>query len=308
MLHPQARNAVSTHEFFDPTRPIEESRKALIDGAADLVDESTDVPVVYDGHTRNGTPIRVYRPCPAGPLPVCLYMHGGGWALGGIETVDELCRRIARYSGCIVVSVGYSKSPEHRFPKAIDDVTDTIAWVRDQREDRGFNGRIAVAGDSAGAYLAAMAALRERDRGSGLDAQVLIYPALDPSMSTSSYTQMDGYTLSRSEMEYFWSAFLGQGDERNGAVSPFDLSLVDLPNSLVLLAEHDVLRDEGCGFARALASAGVDVTTISCHGMVHGFLRRYSIYDNADRATYQVAAFLESELHARRDSRRMETR
>ena len=138
-----------------------------------------------------------------------VYLHGGGWCYGSIETVDRMCRRVADRSGCAVLSVGYRLAPEHVFPAALDDVETVLAYLRASGADLGVDpSRLAIGGDSAGGQLAAVAARRQRDAATPAGHLVLIYPVIDPMTASESYAELGGYGLDRASMQLAWETFV----------------------------------------------------------------------------------------------------
>ncbi|CAL9551319.1 Carboxylesterase NlhH [Streptomyces sp. enrichment culture] len=242
------------------------------------VADVTDTAVPADGRD---IPVRLYRPAGpgprSGPLPVTVFLHGGGWVFGDLDTQDHMARAMAARSGTIVVSVDYRLAPEHRFPAALEDAYAALTWVADHAaEFGGDGGRIAVFGESAGGNLAAVLAQEARRRGGPRIAfQVLAYPAVDRfDDSPSMYEHMAGPVLSRSYLEWFWGAYLSTPDQgADPRVSPLRADdLTGLPPAVVVTAGHDPLRDQGDRYARALAEAGVAVRHLPVAGAVHGFL------------------------------------
>jgi len=222
-------------------------------------------------------PVRVYTPQGAGPFPVLVFLHGGGFVLCSIETHDELCRAFTNGAGCIVVSVEYRLAPEHKFPAAVDDCYAATRWVAENASGIGGDpARIAVGGDSAGGNLAAVVAHLARDGGGpSLVYQVLIYPA------TSFVTDMpsrrenaEGYFLTEADMQWFSGHYLrSEADARDPRVSPLEArDFSGLPPALVITAEYDPLRDEGEAYAARLREAGVPAVYTCYEGMIHGFL------------------------------------
>src|SRR5205085_491492 len=137
--------------------------------------------------------------------PVFVYLHGGGWSMGSLETHDRLCRRIADRSGCAVLSVDYRLAPEHPHPAAVEDTEAALRFVRTEGAAIGIDpGRLAIGGDSAGGQLAAVVARRQRDAATPLDYQVLIYPAIDPMTAAESYAELGDYGLDRESMALAW--------------------------------------------------------------------------------------------------------
>jgi acetyl esterase len=241
-------------------------------------------------------PVRVYRPDLPGRLPIVAYFHGGGWVLGNLNTHDVLCRALANRAGCILVAVDYRLAPEHRFPAAVEDAWAAVDWLsRHPSEVRGSDGRLALAGDSAGGNLAAVAAVRARDRGLGLALQVLIYPVTDHDLDTASYrANAEGYGLTREGMRWFWSHYLGDlAQGSHPEASPLrapDLSGV--APAMIITCGYDPLRDEGEAYAERLRQAGVRVTLRRFEGQIHGFLRQRAIFDAASVAADEVGAEL----------------
>ncbi|MCC7273338.1 MAG: alpha/beta hydrolase [Alphaproteobacteria bacterium] len=240
-------------------------------------------------------PIRVYRPAaPApGPLPVLVYLHGGGWVLGTLEGYETLCRILANGAGAIVVSVGYRLAPEHRFPAALEDTLAALDWVQAEAAALGADPtRVALGGDSAGGNLTAAAALVVRDTGRPpLALQVLIYPAVDlaeewPSMAENA----EGYLLTRAGMRWFVAQYLADDGQRlDPRASPLRAaSHAGLAPAFVLTAEYDPLRDEGNAYAARLAAAGVPVEHVCWPGMVHPFVSMGGVIDAAAAAQARI--------------------
>ncbi len=223
-------------------------------------------------------PVRVYVPATddGGPLPVCMWFHGGGWVIGSVATNDATCRALANASGAIVVSVDYRLAPEHKFPVPFDDSYAATVWAAENAASLGGDpSRLAVAGASAGGNLATTIALRARDEnGPALVHQALIYPVTDRDYSRSSYKENgEGYGLSYASMVWFWDCYLSnEADGESPYVAPMlaeDLS--GLPSAFVLTCEFDPLRDEGEAYAKRLQEAGVPTKHSRYDGMIHAF-------------------------------------
>jgi acetyl esterase len=213
----------------------------------------------------------------AGAPPIVLYFHGGGWVTGSLDTHDDLCRRLAKRSGCLVVSLDYRLAPEHKFPAAVDDACAATRWIAQHgRELGGDPMRLAVAGDSAGGNLAAAVALLARDQGGpALRQQVLIYPATTHDFTLPSVSAYgEGFLLTAQGMAWFWDHYLpSPADREDFRASPLRAkSLAGLPSALVLTAEYDVLRDEGELYAERLKREGVPTRLVRHAGMIHGFI------------------------------------
>jgi acetyl esterase/lipase len=216
---------------------------------------------------------RLYRPTTAGPHPVVAYFHGGGWVLGGLASDDPFCRDLCVRSDAVVVSVDYRHAPEARFPAAIDDALAAVRWIGDHAEVLGgVPGKLAVAGWSAGANLAAVVCQLVRDTGGPrIAGQLLVNPATDGEMSRTSYVDnAEGYVLTAALMRWFWDHYADPQDRTNPKASPLRApTLSDLPPALVVTCEFDPLRDEGTAYAEAMAAAGVPVRHLPCRGHIH---------------------------------------
>jgi acetyl esterase len=245
--------------------------------------------------------VRTYRPEGKGPFPALLYLHGGGWVVGDLESHDDVCRSLARRTPCVVVSVDYRRAPEAAYPAPMDDAEAALRWLADHAGELGADpARIAVGGDSAGGNLAAGLAIRVRDRGGPRIAfQLLIYPVTDRSVGTDSYREFaTGFGLTRANMQWFWDCYLPAASGRDHPeVSPLRAtSLKGLPPAFVLTAHSDVLRDEGEAYAKRLADAGVPVTAVRFRGMNHGFIRMGAVYPQADHGLTVLAQALRAGL------------
>jgi acetyl esterase len=265
--------------------PVDEGRRVIDEGASALFGEPDPVETVED-ETADGVPVRLYRPAGGGP-GAFVYLHGGGWVIGSLESHDPLCRTLAARTGMTVVSVAYRLAPEHRYPAALDDAWTATRWVAARFDP------LVVGGDSAGGHLAAVVAIRARDHGLPLALQVLLYPVTDHSFDTPSYRRHGtGTNLTEATMRWFWSQFLG--DETRGAepeASPLRTpDLTGVAPALVLTAEHDPLCHEGETYARRLLDAGVPTTLSRYDGQIHGFVRMPGVLDAGQRGIDQVAA------------------
>jgi acetyl esterase len=226
-----------------------------------------------------GLKIRIVRPLGRrGKLPGILYFHGGGWVVNDHDTHDRLIRAIAAGAEAAVIFVEYSRSPEARYPTAIEEAYAATNWVAQHGLTIGVDQeRIAVMGDSAGGNMAAVVTLLAKQRqGPKVLAQVLFYPTTDCNFETSSYQQFGkGYFLTREDMQWYWDSYAPDPNARTEpTASPLRASLEQLeglPRALIITGECDVVRDEGEAYARQLARAGVEVTATRYLGMIHGF-------------------------------------
>lgn len=218
---------------------------------------------------------RIYRPGGTGPFPTIAYFHGGGWVIGDLDTHDNICRSLCKGSAAVVVSVDYRLAPEHPFPAAVEDAVAATRWIQAQAAGLGGTRAVGIAGDSAGGNLAAAVCQLLRGTAPALQAQFLIYPALDHLQA--GHRSIDengtGYLLEKRSMEWFYGHYAGggasSGDARLFPLQARDLS--GLPPALIVTAEYDPLRDEGEAYGRALQAAGVPVDTRRYDGMIHAF-------------------------------------
>ena len=241
--------------------------------------------------------VRLYIPDSSSPHLAVLFLHGGGWALGSVELSDTLCRALCRASGMLIASAEYRLAPEHPFPAGLNDAYSVLGWLDANAKELGaIPGGLAVCGDSAGGNLAAALALMARDRaGPAIALQVLIYPALDPTLGAASMeTLSSGYGLSRADMQYFWELYLASADDAtNPYASPLRAkNLVDVAPALVITAEFDPLVDEGERYAAMLRSAGVKARANRYPGMIHGFMSCLGRIDAARTAVEECAGAL----------------
>jgi acetyl esterase len=230
--------------------------------------------------------VRIYRPTQvAGPLPVIVYCHGGSWMFGGLDSHDVATSRLAVHAKAAVIAVDYRLAPEHKYPAALIDAWDAVAWAVASAEILGFDaGRIAVAGDSAGGALAAGVALLARDRGGPtLKAQGQVYPALRPSRSerVESSPGLDEAAVSDALSSYFARA----EDARDPYAMPLlARDFAGLPPAVICAAELDVLFPDARDFADALRRAGVESKLIVGQGLPHTFLRALHLCAAASQA------------------------
>ena len=245
-------------------------------------------------------PVRIYAPEGEPPFPIVVWFHGGGWVVGTLDSYDPLCRALAAAVPAVVVSVDYRLAPEHRWPAAVEDAYAATMWAsRHAAELGGAQHRLAVAGDSAGGNLAAVVALGARDRGGPAIAfQLLVHPVLDAAGDTGSWREFaEGLDLTAAGMRWYWDHYLGEADGAAPDASPARAAFLGgLPPALVIVASHDILRDEGEAYAARLADAGVAAAATRIPGVVHGFFRWRAVTPAADQALQQAAGALRTAL------------
>ncbi len=240
--------------------------------------------------------MRLYRPTGAGPLALTVYFHGGGFVSCGLDTHDNICSRLAAQTGSLVVSVDYRLAPEHPFPAGVNDAVAAVRWLHAHAVQLGVDGaRIAVAGDSAGATLAAVVAQQLQGTEIAICHQLLLYPVADSACDSPSQLASEQMPiLTRQAMRWFWRQYLPEGasglDPRASLLR--QSALQGLPAATVITAEVDPLRDEGEAYAQALVKAGVCVTQRRWLGQFHGFASLLGTLDAANQVLFFAAGQL----------------
>ncbi|MGW6788363.1 alpha/beta hydrolase [Streptomyces chartreusis] len=301
VLEPAAQqfaDATSQPPFLYDLGP-EKARKVLDDVQAEPIDKlDVDSEWITVPADVGDVSVRIVRPRGATPpLPVVLYMHGGGWILGNADTHDRLVRELADGVQAAVVFVEYTRSPEAHYPVAIEQGYATAQWIVREGAAHGLDPeRMAVAGDSVGGNMTAALALMAKERGDvRFVHQSMYYPVTDADMNTQSYADLaTGYFLTAKAMEWFWNAYIPDRAQRSEiTASPLkaDLDqLADLPPAFLLVDEADVLRDEGEAYAAKLRAADVDTTTVRYDGITHDFMMLNPLSDtHATRAAVAQA-------------------
>ncbi|HEY3710532.1 MAG TPA: alpha/beta hydrolase [Amycolatopsis sp.] len=275
--------------------PPAEGRKA-VDGVqdGDVAMAPADIEVLtVPGGPNGAVEVRIVKPeGVTGDLPVLVYIHGAGWVFGDFHTHERLVRELAAGTGAAVVFPEYSRSPEARYPVAIEENYAAVQWVVRHGAEKGLDTtRIAIAGDSVGGNMAAALTLMAKERGDvSFLQQVLFYPVTDASFDTESYHEFaEGYFLARNGMKWFWDQYTTDEAQRAEiTASPLRASseqLAGLPPALVITGQADVLRDEGEAYAAKLRQAGVAVTAVRYQAVIHDF-----VMVNALRETHAAEA------------------
>jgi acetyl esterase len=245
-------------------------------------------------------PVRAYRPKGAGKdevLPALVYLHGGGWVIGDLDTHDVVCRTLANGARCAVFSVEYRKAPEAPYPAAVEDCFSALQFISENSKKLSVNpSKIAVGGDSAGGNLSAAIALRARDAGGpAVSFQLLIYPATDQRLGHPSIDgNGEGYLLTKKVMQYFRGHYLPrEADWLDWRASPLlAKSHAGLPPAYIMTAGFDPLLDEGRAYAEKLKQAGVPVEYREYPDMIHGFITMGRVLDTANTALADCAQAL----------------
>nr|WP_297350350.1 alpha/beta hydrolase [uncultured Caldimonas sp.] len=283
LLTPRMRGLIDRiHRANRPpfhTLPPPEARQAY-EAAAEILDlPRAPLPRVEDLTLAadDGTALRARLYAPSHErLPVLLYLHGGGFTIGGIETHDSLCRQFALRSGAAVVSLEYRLAPEHRFPTAVHDAWAGLRGLHERAGDLGLDGdRLAVGGDSAGGTLAAVCAILARDAGLPLALQLLITPGTTAYQDTGSHTLFaNGFLLDQAAIDWFFDQYIDRHHRNDWRFAPLNADDVEgVAPAWVCLAECDPLVDEGIAYADKLRMAGVPVTLDLYKGVTHDFIK-----------------------------------
>jgi acetyl esterase len=266
-------------------KPLEQLSPA--DARKVLEGAQTSVPVDLSGIdvsektiTEDGLSVKLFIVRPAGQtgtLPAFMFFHGGGWVLGDFPTHQRFVRDLVVYSGAVAVFVEYSRSPEAKYPTALNECYAATKWVAANGTQINVDPkRLAVVGNSVGGNLTAAVALMAKEKkGPALKFQLLFWPVTDANFETVSYNQYaDARFLTKNMMIWFWDSYIPQEKRKEIYASPLQASLEQLkglPPTLVQTAENDVLRDEGEAYARKMDEAGVDVTLVRVQGMIHDY-------------------------------------
>ncbi|MFT5534348.1 MAG: acetyl esterase [Burkholderiaceae bacterium] len=264
-----------------------------------------DVAAVRDVTLPEGLVLRVYRGSgtkASATLPCLLFLHGGGWVIGDLESHDRLCRRLANLAGICVVAADYRLAPEHRFPAALEDSLTALQWIDANAETLSIaRDRLAVGGDSAGGNLAAVLALMGRDGTAPRTIfQALIYPAVDLTAASGSYQRItSGVLLTAATMHYFIEHYTPDpADRTDWRASPLlASSLAGTPPALVVTVAHDPLCDEGLAYAKRLEEDGVRVTSLHLSDQIHGIMMMGKLIDASNTIVTMVGAAIGAALH-----------
>ena len=274
----------------------------VVQSPVERVDSVRNLSIAGPGGALN---LRVYRGAGTQPealLPGLVFLHGGGWVIGNLDSHDRMCRQLANRARCCVVAVDYRLAPEHVFPAAVDDCAAAWQWVAEHSAELAIiPGRLAVGGDSAGGNLAAVLALMGRD-GTLLPAifQLLMYPVVDLRAQSPSYQRVTaGVPLTAATMHYFIGHYVPeQADRLDWRASPWLVSsLLNTPPALVLTVGNDPLCDEGRAYAQRLEDEGVRVTALHLNDQMHGVMTQGNFVKASHFLVDYLGAVLGDELH-----------
>ena len=273
--------------------------RATYEAAAEILEPARAVLSRVEGLSipaADGEPLRarLYAPSTAA-LPVLLYLHGGGFTIGNLETHDSLCRQLALRSGAAVVALDYRLAPEHRFPCAVDDAWSAMIWLACNAARLGLDAsRLAVGGDSAGGTLAAVCAIHARDIGLALRHQLLITPGTTAYADTDSHRRFArGYLLEAEDIAWFFDQYIDLADRKDWRFAPLEAEALEgVAPACVVLAECDPLVDEGLAYADRLRAAGVPVELELARGVTHDFIKLGRVLPEAEEAQALIGAAL----------------
>lgn len=243
----------------------------------------------------DGVPVRLYTPDADKPLPLLVFLHGGGWMLGDLDSHDAMHRHIATRAGCAVLGVGYRLAPEHPFPAGLDDAATAFGWARRDAGKFGCDAsRVALGGESAGANFAAAITLRLRQHVEAQPLfQLLVHPVTDLALAMPSFDEIAVPGLSRDYLEACRAMYVGDKSIKDPLVSPVHAAThAGLAPSIVLTASEDPLRDDGENYAAILARAGVESLCCRLPGLPHGFMFLPVEIAAVSRAFDTVARFI----------------
>ena len=306
-LHPDAAQLlelmrIAGRPAFETLSPNEArtayaASRAVLQPEPDAVAEVRDLTIPGPA---GPLPLRLYRgraTSESVALPALLYLHGGGWVVGDLDSHDGVCRRLANLAACRVVAVDYRLAPEHRFPAAIDDAAAALAWMVGHAAEFGVDpARLAVGGDSAGGNLAAVLAIMGRDGLAPASVfQMLLYPAVDLTMASGSYARItEGVPLTAASMRYFVDHYAPEAGQRlDWRASPMRAErLAGTPPAMVLTVAHDPLADEGRAYADRLEAEGVRVAALHLSDQIHGVVTMGRVIAVADPVLQYAAAML----------------
>ncbi|MFT3825987.1 MAG: alpha/beta hydrolase [Chitinophagaceae bacterium] len=285
-----------------------EARKVLEGAQTSVPTDLSGVDVSEKTITQDSLTIKLFITRPAGVkgvLPVFMFFHGGGWVLGDFPTHKRFIRDLVVYSGAVAVHVEYSRSPEAKYPVALNECYAATKWVAEHGNEINVDGKkLAIVGNSVGGYLTAAVALMAKDKkGPAIRQQVLFWPVTNAGFETGSYNQYatDRF-LTKNMMKWFWDSYLPDTTKRKEIyASPLQASteqLAGLPPALIQTAENDVLRDEGEAYGRKLNAAGVSTTSTRYLGMIHdyGLLNPLAKIPEVQTALLQAAAVIKTSL------------
>lgn len=300
---------LKVYKYFNPNsikgKPINEIRKIIDKASIKLSAKPTpfsNIKNININISSTEIPIRIYTPEGYGKFPIIVYIHGGFWVGGNLDTYDSVCRKLSRNTQAIVVSVDYRLAPENPFPDGLYDVYDAIQWTYKNAESiNGDAKHIAVVGESSGGNLAAAVSQMIRDKnGPHITCQVLVYPPTNIyQLNTKSWSYLStDFNISREDMKQYISLYVPEKEDRkNPYASPLlAKDFKKLPPTLMIIAEIDSLRDEDKAYTEKLKEAGDEVVVTIYKGSPHGFFTMDRISNEGDKAINEISLYLQKEF------------
>lgn len=286
---------------FNPQDSLDGARKFLetmslqLSGKKELVTMIEDLHILQENHQ---IPIRIYRPKgrDVQQSPAIIYIHGGWFIAGGYETHDAVVRKLANKTGAVVIFIDYRLAPEHPFPAGLNDCIDGVKWVFENAESLGIDtDKVGIIGDSAGAALSTAVSTQ---LGKHLKFQVLIYPAVDNQLNSKTWeTYENGPVLNKQGGIEAWAGYLPEEEKDNPLAIPVLIrDFKETPPTLIILAEHDPLLDDGKQLSANMENAGIKVKTSLYNDMVHGFMHMGELLEEVQSAVNEMAEFANQNL------------
>ncbi|MCW1962117.1 alpha/beta hydrolase [Chryseobacterium viscerum] len=297
----QILNHLETIQPFNPQNSLDGARKFLETMSLQLSGKKESVNMIEELHIpqeNHQIPIRIYRPKgkDVQQSPAIIYIHGGWFIAGGYETHDAVVRKLANKTGSVVIFIDYRLAPEHPFPAGLNDCIDGVKWVFENAESLGIDpDKVGIIGDSAGAALSTAVSTQ---LGKHLKFQALIYPAVDNQLNSKTWeTYENGPVLNKQGGVEAWAGYLPEEEKDNPLAIPVLIKdFKETPPTLIILAEHDPLLDDGKQLSANMKNAGVELTTSLYKDMVHGFMHMGELLEEVQSAVDEMAVFAHQNL------------
>lgn len=297
----QILNHLESIQPFNPQDSLDGARKFLETMSLQLSGKKESVTMIEDLHIlqeNHQIPIRIYRPKgrDVQQSPAIIYIHGGWFIAGGYETHDAVVRKLANKTGAVVIFIDYRLAPEHPFPAGLNDCIDGVKWVFENAESLGIDtDKVGIIGDSAGAALSTAVSTQ---LGKHLKFQVLIYPAVDNQLNSKTWeTYENGPVLNKQGGIEAWAGYLPEEEKDNPLAIPVLIrDFKETPPTLIILAEHDPLLDDGKQLSANMENAGIKLKTSLFKDMVHGFMHMGELLEEVQSAVNEMAEFAHQNL------------
>lgn len=297
----QILNHLETIQPFNPQNSLDGARKFLETMSLQLSGKKESVAMIEELHISKEShqiPIRIYRPHgkEIQQSSAIIYIHGGWFIAGGYETHDAVVRKLANKTGSVVIFIDYRLAPEHPFPAGLNDCIDGVKWVFDNAESLGIDpDKVGIIGDSAGGALSTAVSTQ---LGKQLKFQVLIYPAVDNQLNSKTWeTYENGPVLNKQGGIEAWAGYLPEEEKGNPLAIPVLIKdFKETPPTLIILAEHDPLLDDGKQLSENMKNAGIELKTSFYKDMVHGFMHMGELLEEVQSAVDEIASFVHQNL------------